>query len=395
MKLKTVLILLFFFSIQTVIFSRVTVIKRATEVNPKIYFAGITGERTLGSHIKTSLKKSGWFRCRKNKQNCKYIISGYKSSGEIIIEVKDNIIGNNYRFALNEKKNKKKQSYIITDAILKKLFGIPGICNSKIAFNVQIGKNKDIYICNFDGSAIKRITNNRTLSLDPSWGLNNNLITYTLYKSTYTDIVGKYLKTGKTYNLASFPGLNNGGTVSPDGKYIALILSRDRQVELYIKELRGSKTLRITKDSAVEGTPCWSPKSDLICYVSDKGIGRPLLYVYDLKSGKRMKLPTVGSEAVSPDWSPVGNKIVYSARFGKQYTLAVYDVRREKSEAVNINAAGDWMSPSWAPDGRHVICSRRLNYKSQLYIVDTWTGKAKQLLKYKSNLTSPSWSELF
>ena len=375
-------------------YAGVTVVKRAAEVNPKMYFAGIRGDSALSNYMRSNLKKCGWFDCVSSQSGSKFTISGSSSSDKVVIEVRNNLSGSGVRFALAVNSNKQILSYKLTDVILKKLFNVPGICNSKIAFDVQIGINKDIYICNFDGTGASRVTNNGTLSLNPSWGLNNQLITYTLYKSTYTDVVGKYLNSGKMYKLASFPGLNDAAAVSPNGKYIALILSKDRQVELYIKETRGNRAIRITRDRAVEGTPCWSPDGKYICYVSDRG-GRPGLYVYNVKTTKTSKVNSVGSEAVSPDWSPIGNKIIYSARFGKQYTLAVYDVKNGVSSTIKINAAGDWMSPSWAPDGRHVVCSRRLNYKSQLYIVDTWTGKARKLLSYNSNLTSPSWSGLY
>jgi TolB protein len=373
----------------------VTVVKRATEVNPKMYYSGIKNDSSLNSYMASNLKKCGWFDVTSSSSGAKYIISGYKSSGQVVIVVRNTSTNREYKLGTTETSNKQALSYKLTDGILKKIFDIPGICNSKIAFNVQAGQNKDIFICNFDGSNAKRITNNKTLSIEPSWGLNNNLIVYTMYKHSYTDIVGKYLSTGKTYKLASFPGLNNAASVSPNGKYIAMILSRDRQVELYIKELRGQKAIRVTHDKAVEGSPCWSPDGRYICYVSDRGIGRPSLYTYDVTTKKISKIRISGSEAVTPDWSPLGDKIVYSARFGKQYTLAIYDVRKGVSQTVNINSAGDWMRPSWAPDGRHVVCARRLNYVSQLYIVDTWTGKARQLLKYKSNLTSPNWSALY
>ena len=395
MKIKVLFLATCCLFLSCLTFGSVTVVKRATEVNPKMYFSGIKNDQELNKYMASNLKKCGWFDVIGSSSDAKYIISGYKSSGQVVIVVKNKAVNREYKLGATEISDKKSLSYKLTDALLKKIFDILGICNSKIAFNVQLGRNKDVYTCSFDGTGIKRITNNSTLSLEPSWGLKNNLIVYTKYKYSYTDIVGKYLSTGKTYKLASFPGLNNAAAVSPNGKYIALILSRDRQVELYIKELRGQKAIRITNDKAVEGSPCWSPDGRYVCYVSDRGIGRPSLYIYDMNKRKITKIRTVGSEAVSPDWSLFGNKIVYSARFGRQYTLAVYDVKKGISETVNINAAGDWMSPSWAPDGRHVVCARRLNYVSQLYIVDTWTGKARQLLKYNSNLTSPDWSALY
>ena len=394
MERKKILLSVLCILLSCAAFGSVTVVKRATEVNPKMYFAGIKNDSTLNAYMASNLKKCGWFDVIGTSSGAKYIISGYKSGGRVVVSIKNNATNQEVKLAAAEVSNTKLLSYKLADGILKKIFNIPGICNSKIAFNVQIGINKDVYICNFDGSNTKRLTNNGTLSLEPSWGLDNDLIVYTIYRHSFTDVVGKYLSNGKTYKLTSFPGLNNAAVISPNGKYMALILSRDRQVELYIKELRGQKMIRVTNDKAVEGSPCWSPDGRYISYVSDRGIGRPSLYIYDVSTKKTIKIRTSGSEAVTPDWSPIGNKIVYSARFGKQYTLAVYDVGKGTSETLNINAAGDWMSPSWAPDGRHVICSRRLNYHSQLYVVDTWTGKARQLLKYSSSLTSPSWSSL-
>ena len=259
---------------------------------------------------------------------------------------------------------------------------------------LKTGKVKEVYTCRYDGSGIKKFTNNKSLSLEPNWSKDNNFLVYTYFHNNYADAVGLKLANKKTYKLANFPGLNSGGSISPNGRYLAVVLSRDGQVELYIKKVQGRGIKRLTYDKAVEGSPCWSPNGLKICFVSDKYLGRPKLYIVDINSGKTFQIHSVGSENVTPDWSPVSDKIVYSARFGKQFMLAVYDVKTNRSSTININAAGNWMSPSWAPDGRHVVCSRVLDYHSQLYIVDTWTGKARKLLSSKMGLSSPNWSGL-
>ena len=55
---------------------------------------------------------------------------------------------------------------------------------------------------------------------------------------------------------------------------------------------------------------------------------------------------------------------------------------------IIADKGGDWESPSWAPDNRHVVCSFRYG----IYIVDTWTGKSRQILGGKSRLSLPDWS---
>ncbi|MCP4179284.1 MAG: hypothetical protein GY756_16105 [bacterium] len=387
-------IFLIFFIACTVNANQITVVKHATANNPKLLYKGISGNSTFSKYILSDLKKCGWFNVV-NSGTSKYTLSGNVSGNKAKIRIAG---PSSFKISMNiDAKNPRWTSYKLVDTVLKKIFGIKGICASKIAFVTQSssGKTKEIFTCNFDGSGIKQISKNGSLSLEPSWGMNNSLLVYTYYKGNFTDVVGYNFKNKKLYNLANFPGLNNAGVISPNGNFLAVILSRDKKIELYIKQINSSRMRRVTNNDAVEGTPCWAPDSLNICFASNLKYGRPGLYVYNITSRKTTRLKTVGSEALSPSWSPDGSKIVYSAKFGRYYTLAVYNVRTGKSSTFGLNAAGDWFSPSWAPDGRHVIASRKLNYKSQLYVVDTWTGKARKLLSSKLNLTSPDWSHLY
>ena len=390
-KRNLLYICLFFSLIGSLSAAQVTVVKRVLDVNPKLFFTGFSGDNNLSTKVRNNLVACGWFDITSSASEAKYKVSGQISADRAVLNVKGT---SSFSFAVQNNGDIQVIADKLVDGLLKRVFNIPGICSSKIAFVAQSGKVKDIYDCRFDGLNIERLTNNRSLSLDPNWGISNNYLIYTLYRNNYTDVVGLNLKNKKTYKFANFPGLNSGGAVSPNGQYLAVVLSRDKQVELYVKKINTKKIKRITKDDAVEGSPCWSPNGMQLCYVSDKSLGRPKLYIVEVNSCKSYPIKTVGSEAVTPDWSSVCNKIVYSARFGKQFMLAVYDVQTGQSSSVKINAAGNWMSPSWAPDGRHVVCSRVLNYHSQLYVVDTWTGKSKKLLSTNMDLSSPSWSVL-
>jgi TolB protein len=372
--------------------AQVTVVKQALAVNPKLFFEDLAGGANFSGYIKSNLINCGWFEVVPSSNDAKYSVSGNIDKNKVYL----NITGEtSFKLSMSiNKSNPRQTAQFMVDAILKKLFNVPGICASKIAFVAQAGKIKEIYECEYDGIDIKKLTNNKSLSLEPNWSKDNKILVYTYYHDNYTNVVGLKFTNGKTYTLASFPGLNMGGTISPNGKYLAIVLSKDKQVELYVKKVYGKGVKRLTFEDAVEASPCWSPNGAKICFVSDKYLRIPKLYIVDVNSGKIFQIHTVGSEAVTPDWSSVGDKIVYSARFGKQFVLAVYDIKSKKSSTVKNIATGNWMSPSWAPDGRHVVCSRILDYHSQLYVVDTWTGMAKKLLKTKMNISSPDWSEL-
>lgn len=114
------------------------------------------------------------------------------------------------------------------------------------------------------------------------------------------------------------------------------------------------------------------------------------MYVVNATGGQPARLATMGTEAVSPDWS-TDNKIIYSARMGPNYILALLDLEGNVPPRAVIQAAGDWESPAWAPDNRHVVATRTADGRSDIYVVDSWTGKARRILAGKIPFSMPCW----
>ena len=170
---------------------------------------------------------------------------------------------------------------------------------------------------------------------------------------------------------------------------MAVILSFDHKVDLYVMDIRSRKLARLTKGIAVEASPCWSPDGRRIAYVSDE-TGSPRINVVGIDGRGRRRLPTIGSDAVTPDWSS-DDKIVFASRVGGSYTLAVYDFKTGKASRIT-NAPGSWESPAWAADNRQVVCKRTYLGRSGLFVVDTFTGRIRELLSTGYPLSMPAWS---
>ena len=206
------------------------------------------------------------------------------------------------------------------------------------------------------------------------------------------DVVQTMFSPYRSRRLSAFSGLNTGVAISPDGTKMALILSKDKQVELYIKSVESESIRRLTYDKAVEASPCFSPDGKWICYLSDAS-GRPELYICDLNGRQKQKLPSVGREALTPDWS-TDNKIVYVTRIDGEYRIAILDMKNKRNELVP-NLTGRWESPSWASDNRHIVCSQTFagGSKSSLFIIDTFTGKKRQLFRSENYFSTPNWSK--
>ena len=216
---------------------------------------------------------------------------------------------------------------------------------------------------------------------------------YTLYANNATNVILMDLLGKRQRRLSSFRGLNAGADLSPDGRWAALCLSRDRRIDLYLLAVESGRLRRLTTNSAVESSPCWSPDGSRICYVSDQA-GRPQLYTMPARGGNATRLLGNSAESVSPDWSAVSNKICYATRAGRNYVLAVMDMAQPGTPPKIITRAdGDWESPSWAPDGRHIVCSHRINGKSGLAMVDSWYGRILPVTQ-PADHTLPSWSDL-
>ncbi len=372
-------------------FSQIKVTGFGGQGNPTLYFKGVSGDVELSTKVASDLKNCGWFDMAATP-SANYTAEGTVSGGTATITVKDSTGATKVTFNMPVPQGKTALAADnAVDYILKKFFEVQ-ICSSKIAFSGQTSAGvKEIYYCDFDGSNIVKATSNNTLSVEPDW-MPGRSIVYTMYGKMHTDIVEYQVSSKRSRSLCQFPGLNSCASVSPDGRLMALILSKDRQVELYLKEINSKALRRMTTGKNVEASPCWSPDGGRLCYVSDTG-GRPNLYVISSGGGTPVKLQTLGGESVTPSWSG-DNKIAYSAKMGRNYTIAVLDLKGKDPQRIIIQAAGDWENPSWAPDNRHIVCSKTLNGKSTLYVVDTFSGKMRQLFSSGMNLSFPAWSGL-
>lgn len=250
--------------------------------------------------------------------------------------------------------------------------------------------HKELYVCDADGGNIIRLTNDRAVSVRPRWSPDGQQIVYTGYLQRFPDVFRIDLPTGQRQVVANFPGLNTGASISPDGRDVALILSKDGNPELYVRNLRSGQLTRLTQTlHAAEASPSWSPDGRRLVYVSDQ-TGRPQLYVISRDGGRPERLPARGRINVAPEWGANG-WIVYSGLIDGAYQICM--IHPETREVRQLTSGGDdWMDPSWAPNGRHLVASRTRSFRSGVYILDTMGDPAVRLIDQSGDWYSPAWS---
>jgi len=282
----------------------------------------------------------------------------------------------------------RRLAHKVADEILAAI-GRKGMFSGRI---VMIGTHsgaKELYVCDMDGGNLSQITHDNNICLGPHWAPDGNRLTYTAFLKRYPDVYLIDLAARSRRVVASYPGMNSGGAISPDGTLVALILSKDGYQALYVRALNGGVPVRLTEGSrAALASPCWSPDGSHLVYVSDQAsTAHPQLYVISRSGGAPRRLTSRGSQNVAPSWGANG-LITYASLQGR-FQVCVLDPNTLDSKVVTPGDA-DYEDPSWAPDGRHIICSRTAGYRSRIYLLDTLGDSPVALSEFSGDWYSPS-----
>ncbi len=266
--------------------------------------------------------------------------------------------------------------------IIETLTGGKGLAGSKIAFIATRSGKKEVYVADYDGSHVRQITHDNTISVHPSISPDGGRVAYTGYQSGYADAYVIDLGSGARNKVANYPGTNSGVAFSPDGGRIALTISKDGNPELYTISASGGSARRLSHSRGVESGPTWSPGGDEIIYSFD-GTGGPQLYRISASGGSASQISTGYGYCTEPDWSPDGKKVAFNVRSGGEFQIVVMDVGGGNKHIV---ASGE--DPAWGPDSRHLIFSQG----GALYMVDAINGQKTKVLSGLGKITEPSWS---
>ena len=338
--------------------------------------------------LRANLMRSGWFE---EQTSARLVVLGRvrktdKLRAEIqVIEVADKKRVLSRAFS-SAPVATRALAHRVSDALVLAVSGKPGMASARLAIVGNQSGHKELYVCDADGANLRQVTQDRSIVVAPSWMPDGKNILYTSYKRGYPNIY----RTGQREAISKFGGLNASAAVSPDGRKMAVILSKDGNPELYIRDLSSGTLQRISSTRrANEASPCWSPDGSKLAYVSDSA-GRPHIYVLALKGGSPKRLSRTGSENVAPDWG-VNGQLTYCSRQSGRYRIVVADPRTGISRVLPLDGA-DYEDPSWMPDGRHVVVSRSVNYRSSIYLLDTQEERSIALKEGVGDWFSPACS---
>ena len=328
--------------------------------------------------VQNDLALSGYFKF--GGADSSYTVRGTAGSGSLQGQVVDHsggtVLSKSYSGSARE------NAHQFANDIIETLTGHKGLAGSKITFIATRSGKKEVYVADFDGSNVRQLTHDNTISVHPSLSPDGRRIAYTGYQSGYADVYVIDLASGSRNRIVNFPGTNSGATFSPDGDRLALTISKDGNPELYTVSASGGGARRLTRTRGVESGPTWSPDGSEIIYSFD-GEGGPQLYRISSSGGAGQRLSTGHSYCTEPNWSPDGKKVAFNVRDGGEFQIAILDLGGGGTRTV---ATGQ--DPVWGPDSRHLIFTEG----GALYMLDTVSSRKNQIVGGLGKITEPSWS---
>ena len=188
--------------------------------------------------------------------------------------------------------------------------------------------------------------------------------------------------------LANFRGSNSAPTWSPDGKTVALTLSKDGGSQLFLIDAKGGEPRRITQSSSIDTEPVFTPDGSAIYFVSDRG-GSPQIYRIPSSGGPVQRVTFTGNYNISPALSPDGRWMAYISRQGGSYKLQLMELATDKVMPLSDSAHDE--KPSFAPNGKMILYATQSKGRETLMTV-TLDGKiSARLAGQIANIREPHW----
>jgi TolB protein len=282
-------------------------------------------------------------------------------------------------------------AHAVADDIVKYFTGKAGVFMTTIAYTSDRDGGRglrEIYAADYDGKNSRRLTQLRSLAMNPSWEAAGQRLVFTSYAKMFPHLNVMARDGSARRDVSTGVELNASPSFSPDGKRLVFAGSQSGNPDIFVIDADGSGLKRLTTSHSVESTPRWSPVGNQILYTSSAA-GTPQLYMMDPEGANARRVTFAGDWNDEGAWSPDGSKIAYACRNGGDFQICVMNLGT--GQALQLTEEGSNGHPSWSPDGTKIAFDSRRGSSTQVYTMDV-NGEHKIAITDKGNNSQPAWS---
>ncbi len=285
-----------------------------------------------------------------------------------------------------------------------KITNQPSIFLSKIIYVSDApskGKNiiKELYMMDFDGKHIERLTSHKGIVLSPTASSDGKIISYSVIKGgagiKNVDLYFYYIKERRHQKISSLPGLNSGAVFLNDNKKMALTLSFSGNADIYELDLQTKGLRKITNHFAADVDPSMNKEQTVMSFLSGRS-GRAMVYTLDPRGIEKdvKRISYVGEFNASPRMSPDGKEIAFVSWMDKGF-----DIFKISADGLNLARLtkdfGSNEDPDFSTDGEFIIFSSKQkvsgNFQNNVYIMSRDGEILFQATNKMGNCITPRW----
>lgn len=238
---------------------------------------------------------------------------------------------------------------------------VPG-ANGELACEGGRGEPRNPEVYAVDPAGERVLTDLPVRDGDPSWSPDGTRIAFESFRDGGSEMyVMNWDGTGVTRLTFNGPGEDRGSSWSPDGERIAFHSAQGPSeggpghsaLEIFTMNADGSGVTRLTDNVFQDSLPAWSPDGSEIAFTSNRDGGDFEIYVMNADGSNPTRLTSSPGEDAHPMWSPDGSQIAFHSRRTGNLDIFVMNADGSGVRQVTDTETFEFF-PVWSPDGSKI-----------------------------------------